>query len=55
MYGTVAKVRVKPGGLEKLNEWAPSRTGETPEQKWARAALARFLDQDKERRAGHPW
>jgi hypothetical protein len=23
MYGTVAKVRVKPGGLDKLKEWSP--------------------------------
>jgi heme-degrading monooxygenase HmoA len=23
MYGTVAKLRVKPGGLEKLQEWSP--------------------------------
>jgi quinol monooxygenase YgiN len=23
MYGTVAKLRVKPGGLEKLKEWSP--------------------------------
>lgn len=25
MYGTVAKIKVKPGGLEKLNAWAPEQ------------------------------
>jgi quinol monooxygenase YgiN len=25
MYGTVAKVRVKPGGLDSLKEWTPDR------------------------------
>jgi quinol monooxygenase YgiN len=23
MYGTVARLRVKPGGLDKLEEWSP--------------------------------
>ena len=25
MYGTVARMRVKPGGMEKLKDWSPER------------------------------
>lgn len=43
MYGTVAKIRVKPGGLEKLDEWGPE---EDAQSAGAVAVYAFQMDED---------
>lgn len=39
MYGTVAKLRVKPGGLDELKNWSPDPDGQ------ARGAVAIYAFQ----------
>jgi quinol monooxygenase YgiN len=43
MYGTVAKLKVKPGGIDKLNEWSPE---ERDRDSGARAIYAFQMDDD---------
>lgn len=43
MYGTVAKVKLRPGGLEQLEEWAPEENGQDA---GAVAIYAFQMDQD---------
>jgi quinol monooxygenase YgiN len=42
MYGTIAKMRVKPGGLEELRKWSP----ETERDSGALAVYAFQMDDD---------
>ncbi|MGD8517218.1 MAG: hypothetical protein PVJ23_04635 [Anaerolineae bacterium] len=41
MYGTVAKLKVKPGGIDKLKEWSPE---ERDRDSGARAIYAFQMD-----------
>ena len=43
MYGTVAKLKVKPGGIDKLKEWSPE---ERDRDSGARAIYAFQMDDD---------
>ncbi len=43
MYGTVAKIRAKPGGVDKLKEWSPE---EDQRDRGAVAVYAFQMDDD---------